>query len=150
MHNSRRVDLAWARGSLSSIVVDVAQFHFHPETYLALVRSEVPNYDLLQDVIARATTVLHARAILDLGAGMGNTALGLGRRHRCLVDVERTRRVCHRLLAEVVGPRVGIAWPRSSALCDRASSAVLMTRPCAVGSRWRAGPGRCRASTRPC
>ena len=50
------------------------QFHFHPDTYLALVRSEVPNYDLMQGVIARATAGIEARAILDLGTGTGVTA----------------------------------------------------------------------------
>jgi tRNA (cmo5U34)-methyltransferase len=50
------------------------QFHFHPQTYLAMVRAEVPDYDVVQDVIARATAGVDARAILDLGTGTGITA----------------------------------------------------------------------------
>ena len=29
-----------------------SQFHFFPDDYLALVRAEVPEYDLLQDTVA--------------------------------------------------------------------------------------------------
>lgn len=50
------------------------QFHFHPESYLAMVRAEVPNYDIVQDVIAQATAGIVARAVLDLGTGTGVTA----------------------------------------------------------------------------
>jgi tRNA (cmo5U34)-methyltransferase len=50
------------------------QFHFHPEAYLQLVRSEVPAYDRLQDVVAQATSGLDARSILDLGVGTGVTS----------------------------------------------------------------------------
>src|SRR5512132_4007286 len=49
------------------------QFHFHPEAYLELVRSEVPAYDRLQDVVAQATIGLDATSILDLGVGTGVT-----------------------------------------------------------------------------
>ena len=50
------------------------QFHFHPEAYLELVRSEVPAYDRLQDVVAQVTSGLGARSILDLGVGTGVTS----------------------------------------------------------------------------
>jgi tRNA (cmo5U34)-methyltransferase len=50
------------------------QFHFHPEAYLELVRSEVPAYDRLQDVVAQVTSGLDARSILDLGVGTGVTS----------------------------------------------------------------------------
>jgi tRNA (cmo5U34)-methyltransferase len=50
------------------------QFHFHPEAYLKLVRSEVPAYDRLQEVVAQATSGLDARSILDLGVGTGVTS----------------------------------------------------------------------------
>jgi len=51
------------------------QFHFHPETYLELVRSELPEYDHLQDEVTRATTGMHAKSALDLGVGTGMTSL---------------------------------------------------------------------------
>jgi tRNA (cmo5U34)-methyltransferase len=50
------------------------QYHFFPEAYLELIRSEVPAYDRLQDEVARATTWRPARTILDLGVGTGVTA----------------------------------------------------------------------------
>jgi len=50
------------------------QFHFHPEAYLELVRSEVPAYDRLQDFVAQVTSGLDVRSILDLGVGTGVTA----------------------------------------------------------------------------
>lgn len=52
----------------------VEQYHFHPEAYLELVRSEVPAYDRLQEVVAQATSSLSARSILDLGFGTGVTS----------------------------------------------------------------------------
>ncbi len=51
-----------------------SQFHWDPETYRSLMRSEVPAYDELQDAVARATEGVSARRILDLGTGTGETA----------------------------------------------------------------------------
>ena len=50
------------------------QFHFHPDEYLALVTSEVPAYERLQDEVAAATAGLTVRRVLDLGTGTGETA----------------------------------------------------------------------------
>jgi len=50
------------------------QFHFHPDSYLELVRSELPAYDRLQDEVARATTGAQVRVGLELGTGTGVTA----------------------------------------------------------------------------
>jgi len=58
------------------------QFHFHPEAYLELVRSEVPAYDRLQDVVAQATIGRGARSILDLGVGTGVTSERVLTEHR--------------------------------------------------------------------
>lgn len=57
------------------------QFHFHPDTYLELVRSELPAYDRLQDEVARATSDLTTRTVLDLGSGTGVTAQRLLEEH---------------------------------------------------------------------
>ena len=51
------------------------QWHLDADTYLEMVRSEVPGYDALQDRIAAATADLAADAILDLGSGTGVTAM---------------------------------------------------------------------------
>jgi tRNA (cmo5U34)-methyltransferase len=55
----------------------MAQFHFDPDTYLEMVRAEVPGYDELQAAIGRAAatyTGTDAPRVLDLGAGTGSTA----------------------------------------------------------------------------
>ena len=53
---------------------EVGQFHWDPDTYLELMRAEIPAYDRLQDEIARVASGLHVRRILDLGTGTGETA----------------------------------------------------------------------------
>jgi tRNA (cmo5U34)-methyltransferase len=50
------------------------QYHFDPDTYLAMVRAEVPEYDALQAAVVEATDVDDASSILDLGSGVGTTA----------------------------------------------------------------------------
>ncbi len=55
------------------------QFHFHPDRYLELVRAEVSDYDLLQDLIAREASDPLPASILDLGTGTGETLERLAR-----------------------------------------------------------------------
>ncbi|KLL10654.1 MULTISPECIES: trans-aconitate 2-methyltransferase [Protofrankia] len=50
------------------------QFHFDPQTYLAMVLAEVPCYERLQDEVAAATAGMRAIWVLDLGAGTGETS----------------------------------------------------------------------------
>jgi tRNA (cmo5U34)-methyltransferase len=51
------------------------QFHFDPESYLELMRAEVPAYPRLQAETAAATAaVAPAARILELGTGTGETA----------------------------------------------------------------------------
>lgn len=50
------------------------QWHFDADTYLEMVRSEIPTYDELQERLAAATTTIAAERILDLGTGTGVTA----------------------------------------------------------------------------
>jgi tRNA (cmo5U34)-methyltransferase len=49
------------------------QFHFHPDSYLELIRSEVPDYELLQDTVADAAAEMTAMSVLELGTGTGET-----------------------------------------------------------------------------
>src|SRR5689334_19563028 len=63
------------------------QFHFDPDTYLAMVRAEVPDYEELQSVIAAAAGEVSAATILDLGTGTGETLRHVVERHptaRCI------------------------------------------------------------------
>ena len=58
----------------------MAQFHFDPDTYLEMVRSEVLDYDTLQSEVERATRAFAdngAPRTLDLGAGTGSTSLAV-------------------------------------------------------------------------
>jgi SAM-dependent methyltransferase len=55
----------------------VAQYHFDPATYEALMAEEVPAYPRLQEAIAAAAGGRSVRRILDLGTGTGVTALHL-------------------------------------------------------------------------
>lgn len=59
----------------------MGQFHWDPDTYLELVRSEVPDYDRLQDEVAAATDGIAARRLLELGTGTGVTARRVLARH---------------------------------------------------------------------
>lgn len=58
------------------------QFHLNANTYLEMIRAEIPNYDDLQAILAAATlTGYPAGRILDLGSGTGETAKAVLRRH---------------------------------------------------------------------
>jgi tRNA (cmo5U34)-methyltransferase len=50
------------------------QFHFDPQTYLAMVLEEVPAYEVFQDAMASATEGRNVGAILELGVGTGETS----------------------------------------------------------------------------
>ena len=50
----------------------MGQFHWKPETYLELIRSEVPRYDELQEQ-AIAAIPFAPRKVLELGMGTGET-----------------------------------------------------------------------------
>jgi tRNA (cmo5U34)-methyltransferase len=49
------------------------QFHFDPDTYLDMVRSEVPGYDELQLEVASYAAEVPAETVLELGTGTGET-----------------------------------------------------------------------------
>ena len=58
----------------------MGQFHFHPDEYLALMRSELPAYERLQEEAAAATGS-GATRLLELGTGTGETARRVLARH---------------------------------------------------------------------
>jgi tRNA (cmo5U34)-methyltransferase len=51
----------------------MAQFHWDPESYLALMHEEIPDYDRLQAEAAMAAQI-DASTVLELGIGTGETA----------------------------------------------------------------------------
>lgn len=58
----------------------MGQFHFHPDEYVALMRSEMPGYERLQGEAAAATG-RGAQRLLELGTGTGETARRVLARH---------------------------------------------------------------------
>jgi tRNA threonylcarbamoyl adenosine modification protein (Sua5/YciO/YrdC/YwlC family) len=56
------------------------QFHFDPDSYLGMIREDIPVYDLFQDELAQASGS-GARRILELGTGTGETTGRLLERH---------------------------------------------------------------------
>ena len=59
----------------------MAQFHWDPDSYLELMRSEVPQYERLQEEVALATGDGEAERVLELGPGTGETARRVLARH---------------------------------------------------------------------
>lgn len=55
-------------------------YHFTPESYLAMMREAVPGYDRLEDETLAATGV-GAKSVLELGTGTGETARRVLDRH---------------------------------------------------------------------
>ena len=60
----------------------MGQFHWDPDTYVKIVRDEVPDYDRVQDEVARATDGVEARRVLELGTGSGVTSRRVLERHQ--------------------------------------------------------------------
>lgn len=52
----------------------MSQYAWDPDSYLALMAEEIPDYEQLQAAVVDATRDLQPRKILDLGAGSGETA----------------------------------------------------------------------------
>ena len=59
----------------------MGQFHWDPDGYLEMVREEVPDYDRVQDELARATDGVDVRRVLELGTGSGVTSRRVLERH---------------------------------------------------------------------
>lgn len=60
----------------------MGQFHWDPDSYLSLMREEVPDYGRLQAEAVRASCEVQARSILELGTGTGETARRILAAHR--------------------------------------------------------------------
>ena len=56
------------------MTASMSEFDWQPESYLALMRDEIPDYELLQRELVAATEGVAAEAILELGVGTGETS----------------------------------------------------------------------------
>jgi tRNA (cmo5U34)-methyltransferase len=65
----------------------VSQFHFDPDSYMDLMREEVPAYERLQEAIVAATEDTPVTTVLDLGTGTGETLVRVLARHPGAVAV---------------------------------------------------------------
>jgi tRNA (cmo5U34)-methyltransferase len=57
------------------------EFHFDADSYLSLMRRELPVYEEIQQAVARAAAGGNVRRILDLGAGTGETSRAVLQHH---------------------------------------------------------------------
>ena len=68
------------------------QFHFDPDTYLDMVRAEVPDYEEFQEAVAGAAAEVAATTILELGTGTGETLRRVVARHPARARRDRRER----------------------------------------------------------
>ncbi len=87
----------------------MAQFHWDPDTYLELVREEVPDYERLQEEAAAATGT-GAMRVLELGIGTGETARRVLAHHpiASLVGLDASRVMVDRARDALPGDRVEV------------------------------------------
>ena len=89
----------------------MTQFHFDPDTYMDLMRAEVPAYDRLQEAVAVSTEGVAATRVLDLGTGTGVTLAAVLRLHP---DARAVGHVVERSVesAELIATIKARAWSR--------------------------------------
>jgi tRNA (cmo5U34)-methyltransferase len=98
----------------------MAQYHWSPDSYLALMHEEVPDYDRLQDETAAAVGSGPAR-LLELGTGTGETARRVLTRNRsaALVGLDASGEMLDRARAALPADRVDLrAWRLTDPLPD--------------------------------
>jgi tRNA (cmo5U34)-methyltransferase len=91
----------------------VAQFHWDPQGYLALMRAEVPDYERLQDETVAASGTAATR-VLELGTGTGETARRVLARHPAaiLVGLDASSEMLQQARTTLPGDRVELRVAR--------------------------------------
>ena len=89
----------------------MAQFHWDPDTYLELMREEVPDYEHLQEEAAAATATATGTGpmrVLELGIGTGETARRVLARHptAILIGLDASREMLDRASVAIPADRV--------------------------------------------
>jgi tRNA (cmo5U34)-methyltransferase len=92
----------------------VAQFHWLPDEYLALMLQEVPEYERLQDEVALATRNGAVGRVLELGIGTGETARRVLERHpgATLLGVDSSAEMLERARSVLPADRVELRLAR--------------------------------------
>jgi L-threonylcarbamoyladenylate synthase len=140
-------DASWSivrAGGMSEADVAAAlrwQFHFDPATYAAMIREEIPVYELLQEQLVLASGS-GARRILELGTGTGETARRLLERHpeASLVGVDASPSMLEQAARTLPGARVrlqqgAIEEPLPPGPFDLVASALCLHHVEGVGKR---------------
>ena len=99
----------------------MGQFHWDPDGYLEIVRAEVPDYDRVQDELARATEGIDARRVLELGTGTGVTVAARPRTPSARAADRRGLQRAHARRGRPAGRRPAPAGP-ARRRCPRARS----------------------------
>ena len=91
----------------------MGQFHWDADTYLALMRRELPEFERLEDEAAAATGE-GARRILELGTGTGETARRVLARHpdATLVGIDASESMLAQARATLPAERVELRVAR--------------------------------------
>jgi tRNA (cmo5U34)-methyltransferase len=98
----------------------MAQYHWDPDSYLALMREEVPDYERLQEETAGAVGA-DARRLLELGTGTGETARRVLARNpsAILVGLDASEEMLERAREALPSDRVELhAWRLTEPLPD--------------------------------
>jgi tRNA (cmo5U34)-methyltransferase len=84
------------------------QYHFFPEHYLELVRSEVPAYDRFEDAVGAAGAGGTVARVLDLGTGTGETLRRVAGHHpdAALVGIDESEEMLAAARRVVPGARL--------------------------------------------
>lgn len=89
------------------------QYHFDPDSYLDMIRADVPLYDEFQDELVRAGGTVSGR-ILELGTGTGETARRLlaHNPHASLIGIDVSPEMLDAARAALPGERVALELAR--------------------------------------
>ncbi len=138
----RRCGRRWPREPAPLAFRGVAQFRWDPETYLELMREEVPDYEHLQEQAAAATGI-GAMRVLELGIGTGETARRVLARHpsASLIGLDASREMLEHARHALPDDRVELRVARlEDPLPDGPFDVVIST----LAIHHLDGPGKAR------
>jgi tRNA threonylcarbamoyl adenosine modification protein (Sua5/YciO/YrdC/YwlC family) len=129
------------------------QFHFSPDSYMDMIRGDIPVYDRFQDELVAASGG-GARRVLELGTGTGETAARLLERHpdALLVGVDESEGMLSAARERLPGDRVTLHVSRLQDPLPRGPFDLVASALCVhhlVGARKRSLFARVREALGP-